>query len=199
MVSSCISPLPLVSIFGKALFWVVLRNCFVSSILSTPACSLRRLIGVFKCEQMQIESRGGYKLNDFDPTDFYHHRLLPYWRAALSNIQSDATRHCMIRKGHWAGDSVGELYAVGYNTDDDILLLDSGDYDPLNPPSGFLVLIPDSIDEILIPPPMGSARKCITFLKKKISITYFFCWQKWKELLKHSCWWTTNNLDGWSC
>jgi hypothetical protein len=88
----------------------------------------------------------------------------------------------MIRKGHWAGDSVGELYAVGYNTDDDILLLDSGDYDPLNPPSGFLVLIPDSIDEILIPPPMGSARKCITFLKKKISITYFFCWQKWKEL-----------------
>ena len=163
---------------GTESFNKALRNTW----LKRSICSLPRLIGVFKSEQMQIESREGYKLDDFDPTDFYHHRLLPYWRVALSYIQSDATRHCMIRKGHWAGDSVGELYAVGYNTDDDILLLDSGDYDPLNPPSGFLVFIPDSIDEILLPPPIGSACTCSTFMKKNFCDHIFFSWQKWKEL-----------------
>ena len=55
-------------------------------------------------------------------------------------------------------------------------------YDPLNPPSGFLVFIPDSFDEILLPPPIGSACTCSTFMKKNFCDHIFFLLAKMERV-----------------
>jgi hypothetical protein len=130
-------------------------------------CSIPRLIAILKSAHMEVTSREGCELDNFDPHDFYQDKLLNYWKQAASMIDSLDGQLAVVQDNHFMSGygGTGTTYAVGHVSQEEISKMLCGDFDPFTEDiQGSLTFVPSTTELSLLPPGEGSVCTCQQFI-----------------------------------
>jgi hypothetical protein len=164
---------------GTESFNKALRNTW----FRRSICSLTRLVAILKGSNMEMDSREGYNLDDFDSSDLgsvRSGRLRRHWDEALALLQENI-RLVKVKESHFMElvhvdgkgnvsqvytGTGGEVFAFGFRDEEEVKKLLDGDFNPfVHDRIGCVTFVPLSAQEVLLPPPNGSLCTCESFIQ----------------------------------